>query len=145
MDCEKILIHLNRYNDDELAPKQVREVEMHLDSCPACRAELEIIREMDLLLEESYTPEPSADFVSSVMKGIEKKKKTSLLERFTPVLAGSFSFVLFFIAGMLLTTATSVTVDGTDSDPIVLLEEYASEDTGVAVISSALFDSEDLK
>lgn len=146
MDCRKVLLHLNQYNDEELSSELVTQVEEHLEKCELCRAELSLTREMDMMLLDSYEPEPSSDFVTSVMTEINRKpRRTAFMSRFSHVLAGAFSFLLVFTAGMLLTTVTSVNVDANDSDPVLMLTQYAAEEDDVSVISGALFDKEDVE
>jgi anti-sigma factor RsiW len=42
--CEEIAARLLRHGDKEPPPEEAREIESHLASCPACRAELESLR-----------------------------------------------------------------------------------------------------
>ncbi|MGH9946009.1 MAG: anti-sigma factor family protein [Pyrinomonadaceae bacterium] len=45
MKCKEITSELEHYADGELTPETTADVEMHLDSCPVCRAELSHIQE----------------------------------------------------------------------------------------------------
>lgn len=48
---------LNEYYDGELSPARRRQVEAHLQACPACRAELEQVRQLSALLGEVSLPD----------------------------------------------------------------------------------------
>lgn len=48
---------LDEYYDGELAPARRRLVEAHLSECPACRAELEQLRQLSALLQDVPLPD----------------------------------------------------------------------------------------
>jgi anti-sigma factor RsiW len=60
---------LAAYHDGELAERRAQQVEAHLAGCAACRAELESLRALSALLQESPAPEgllPPEQFVAQV-------------------------------------------------------------------------------
>jgi anti-sigma factor RsiW len=48
---------LDEYYDGELSPARKRQVEAHLQVCPACRAELEQLRQLSAFLDEVALPD----------------------------------------------------------------------------------------
>jgi anti-sigma factor RsiW len=48
---------LAEYHDGELSPARRRQVEAHLAECPACRAELEQMRQLSALLQDVPLPD----------------------------------------------------------------------------------------
>ena len=53
---EHILEWLPAYHDDELSENRRRQVEAHLQSCPACRAELQSLQGLSALLKTDPAP-----------------------------------------------------------------------------------------
>lgn len=70
---------LGAYHDGELNEKQLRRVEKHLAECTACSAELEEIRSLSALLQESASEDVliGADrFVSGLMLSLPRREMT---------------------------------------------------------------------
>jgi anti-sigma factor RsiW len=66
---EHVVDKLEAYLDGELGEPQVRQVEVHVAECPACRAELDELRRLSEVLQESPPPVglmPPERFVASV-------------------------------------------------------------------------------
>jgi predicted anti-sigma-YlaC factor YlaD len=57
MDVQHINHLLDQYYDGELGPARRRQVETHLAVCPACRAELEQMRQLSALLQGVPLPD----------------------------------------------------------------------------------------
>jgi anti-sigma factor RsiW len=84
---EHVTEWLGPYLDGELHGSQLRQVEMHLEDCKHCRAELDSLRDLSQLLQEAPLPEsfPSADrFAAQVGLQMPRQpvpaNKRSLLE-----------------------------------------------------------------
>ncbi len=82
MHCFKATRLLQLYLDKRLSRNQIRSLEAHLFSCPACRQELRLLEEIaSVLKDEEQVYEPS-DFTSTVMWRIaqsEQEKRRALL------------------------------------------------------------------
>lgn len=63
-----VLEWLPAYHDGELTPNRQRQVQQHLEDCPACRAELEAIQGLSSLLKVDPEPQqtPSQRFAAQV-------------------------------------------------------------------------------
>ncbi len=114
---DHVLEWLQAYHDGELPERKVRRVEEHLAQCESCRAELETLRAMSSLLQES----PAAGdlmrpdrFVAQVELRLPRRPVQTpvrrVLEtgwRFIPVgLLGAWAFVqtvFIVVSGILLT------------------------------------------
>ena len=55
MECEEVLIRLWEYLDDELGPKEAREMAVHLHDCPECYPRYRRDRSFLLVLERQRT------------------------------------------------------------------------------------------
>jgi hypothetical protein len=82
MHCFKATRLLQLYVDKQLSPDQMRSLEAHLFSCPACHQELRLLEEIEAaLISEELVYEP-ADLASSIMWRIarcEQEKQIALL------------------------------------------------------------------
>src|SRR5689334_10825152 len=73
MKCEACQSILEEYFDGELPAKAVKEVRAHLASCPACAAELAVLRQS----HELYTRyERDVEVTPALWAGIEARIKT---------------------------------------------------------------------
>jgi anti-sigma factor RsiW len=106
---------LGAYHDGELEESRLRQVETHLQSCEACRAELNRLRALAHLLQASPVPgelTPPERFVSQVRVRLQPRSKRpawqSALEmgwRLTPLgLLGAWVFIqaVFIVSGAVL-------------------------------------------
>ena len=67
MNCESITTHLQEYVDGQLAPVDVQSIEDHLAVCPACRADLALLMQVDeALAQMPVLPEPE-DMAAQIM------------------------------------------------------------------------------
>jgi anti-sigma factor RsiW len=105
MKFKSVLVRLSAYQDKELSVLQQRELERHLESCTACRAELEAFNQLLGNLYRLTPPAPAPDFSSRIMDGLRTRpdKKYSLL----PSLAYTLACLMIFIGGFLLEISTN--------------------------------------
>lgn len=109
---------LGPYLDGELSHLRLWRVESHLSQCAVCRAELEELRRLSALLQESPRLEeirPAARFVAGVRLGLQDRPAQSAPQRalemgwrLVPVgLLGALAFVqtVFIMAGMVQTAS----------------------------------------
>ncbi len=67
MNCKKVLSRLQAFVDGEMPAKVMSEMEEHLGSCPACRRQVERIRELGNILDSLSVPPVPQGFSSRVM------------------------------------------------------------------------------
>ena len=72
---EHVQTWLQAYHDGELKGAHLRKVEEHLESCAACRDELELMRNLSAMLQNSPTPvfTPGDRFVAQVALLLPRK------------------------------------------------------------------------
>jgi len=103
------------YHDGELRGRRLRQVEAHLAECPTCRAELERLRALATLLQESPAPAdlmPPDRFVAQVGLRLPRRSERTVWQkgleigwRVAPLgLLGAWAFAetVFFVAGVVL-------------------------------------------
>jgi len=75
---DPIQTKLSAYLDGELNRQESLEVEKHLQSCQACREELEELKRVSSLLHESHMPEftTAMDFKAQVMLQLPRREET---------------------------------------------------------------------
>jgi anti-sigma factor RsiW len=80
---EHVHTWLQAYHDGELQGARLRKVEVHLESCAACRAELEQLRSLSALLQGSPIPEftPGDRFVAQVALRLPRKPAETAWQR----------------------------------------------------------------
>jgi anti-sigma factor RsiW len=112
---EHVTAWLGAYHDGELQGHRLRQMEAHLAHCASCRAELERLRALTALLQESPAAEgltPPERFVAQVGLRLPHRPERTVWQRalevgwqLTPVgLLGTWVFVqaVFIVAGVLL-------------------------------------------
>lgn len=98
MNCDEIKINLPEYIDRKLDKATRERMEMHLESCPACKAQLEEMTSFLAFMNSVPSPETpegmKAEF-ESMLAGldIQEKKKVRLLPMWTKIAA---MVVVFF-------------------------------------------------
>jgi predicted anti-sigma-YlaC factor YlaD len=72
---DRMQAKLGAYLDGELDPRGQIEVQAHLETCPACRAELEELRQLSTLLRAAPLPEftPALDFKAQLMLQLPRR------------------------------------------------------------------------
>jgi anti-sigma factor RsiW len=61
---------LTAYLADETPDDEKVFIESHLEVCPQCQAELELLRDLETILDDLPLEQPSADFTDNVMLNI---------------------------------------------------------------------------
>ena len=77
MNCGQVKRLLPPFLDEELSGGVREQIASHLASCPACRAELGVLKADMGLLEQVGTPEVTPFFVTRVMAEIRQKGQGS--------------------------------------------------------------------
>jgi anti-sigma factor RsiW len=67
VNCNKVLSRLHAYLDGEVSAELMREIEQHLSTCPACRSQVERIRQVHDMLEDLPVPRLPQEFVARLM------------------------------------------------------------------------------
>lgn len=125
MRCQEAKQYIHSHLDGQLTGTQQKALYRHLSACPSCQKELNVVRRVNKLLDESCTPvEPPASFTSMVMRQIpgapevetcpaQKKRKrvkkgfspgswlNSMLDMETRALLAMSYFVIFVAIGVL--------------------------------------------
>jgi predicted anti-sigma-YlaC factor YlaD len=99
-----------------MRPLDDAEVRAHVDSCAACRAEVDIIGGIHELLRGQVDPDPPADLVASVVAGVAREARRARAR--ARVLAAA-------AVAVVLALAISVTALGWD--PIAATRDLASD------------------
>jgi len=82
MKCDNMRELIPFLDDGTLEPETVKSVRIHMEGCPACRKEYEVVNDMlnrihETLLENESLPVP--EFLEMIREKIEKKKKIRAL------------------------------------------------------------------
>jgi hypothetical protein len=112
---EHVTAWLGAYHDGELRGRRLRQVEAHLAHCATCRADLESLRALAALLQESPAAEtltPPERFVAQVGLQLPRRPEQPAWQRaletgwrLVPLgLLGAYAFVqaVFVVAGVVL-------------------------------------------
>lgn len=112
---EHVHAWLEAYHDGELRGHHLQQVEQHLASCVECRAELEQLSTLSVLLKESPAPRtlmPAERFVAQVGLRLPRRQEGAGRQRafraswqvIPLILFGAWAFVqaLFIMVGLLL-------------------------------------------
>jgi predicted anti-sigma-YlaC factor YlaD len=112
---EHVTAWLGAYHDDELRGRRLRQVEAHLAHCAKCRADLESLRALGTLLQESPAADdltPPERFVAQVGLRLPRRPERSAWQRGLEIgwqlvplgLLGTWAFVqaVFVVAGVML-------------------------------------------
>lgn len=93
--------NLSAYLAGELSESERQAAEAHLAECPKCKGELGALRELDAMLSHAGSLEPSAGFVSGVMRRIDDDRKVIVFRSKRAVawmaLAAAVAFFVFVI------------------------------------------------
>ena len=115
MNCPIDEIMLIDYLEDELDPETARQVEQHLESCPACRAEYESLLKVKEVLAQAKdraVDEPGESFWKENMEAVARATymkdsssmpagKVLIFRRFSPRILAAAAVVLLALAGAL--------------------------------------------
>lgn len=102
MDHQRAQELLSDYLDGELSGEPLAELEQHLDTCEACQAELDSLRNTLSVLGGLKPAEPSPDFLQQVNQKLRRRSKSAFdfsfgLDRKIP-----FEAVSMVLLGILL-------------------------------------------
>lgn len=98
--CNDIMLYLNRYQDGELDKPLRERVNAHLEECPNCKQELQLLEQVTTDLKHLPEVEAPFNFTAQVMAKVKEKEKPRWL--ILPRLAYSFVFIIFCLLGILL-------------------------------------------
>ena len=92
MNCKAVDSLLSPYVDGELSGREMRQIREHLNVCPTCAQELEIVRQ--LKADVTMLPEPTCDaeFEERLVQAVLGKQKAHQ-GRFKIAFAGGIAFV----------------------------------------------------
>jgi anti-sigma factor RsiW len=93
---------LDLYVDGELSGDELKEVEVHLQACPACAADALSRLQLKRMTESAgrrFSPRP--EFRLKVAQSIDAAKRPQWVWRWAPVLAAAAALVLMVIPGAL--------------------------------------------
>lgn len=102
MDCNKIQELISLYLDNKLSPKEIVELEKHLNICGKCKQDYIVLKNMRSILSSFSKKEVSQNFASSVMDKIKKEKCNNNIISF-----GSVKKKIVMAAGFLFIVASS--------------------------------------
>ena len=71
LDCKEFEDKIELYIDKELSTDEIKEFEMHLNTCPSCRENLEFAIALRKTLREIELPSPPKDFLDRVNNAID--------------------------------------------------------------------------
>jgi anti-sigma factor RsiW len=108
-DCKKIEKDLTAYLDGELAEKQSLAVSGHLEICPGCRREFQILRESMALAREWNDIRPSAEFDRAFWQKLaamneQHSRKPGIFSQLWSLLTANYSATPVALALLLLIT-----------------------------------------
>lgn len=94
MNCKKVFFRLHAYVDGEMPAELMREMDEHLGACPACRDQVERIRQARDILDSLSIPPVPQGFSDRVMAEA-KRRAPDLKERksLLPVQRQSFRWL----------------------------------------------------
>ncbi len=111
MKCNLPIELLSGYLDGELDDKEKERVENHLKDCPACREELQALRQIDEHVRDRVYEEPSREFVFTLNRRVMDKIRVSprrSLFRFFPVFAPVAAAALILIVLINISPSTKI-------------------------------------
>jgi anti-sigma factor RsiW len=73
MNCKKILSRLHAYLDGEVPAKLIREIELHLSTCPSCRSQVARIRQVHDIFEGLSVPPLPQEFAARLMAKAQRE------------------------------------------------------------------------
>jgi anti-sigma factor RsiW len=97
-------ILLSAYYDNEVDVKKARDIALHIENCPKCRRQLQLIKELTRHMRKEICPEPDkAAAYRQICHGIRRRKTVgssalSFKTRLTPYArAAAFTLFLLFV------------------------------------------------
>lgn len=102
MTCEVVRELLSAYLDGETTPEETECIRAHLSVCPACRDELEELRDLSSVFQlqfEEYPDQLHENILSAVRKG-RGKSAQGWFRRYQGVVFGVAAAILVFVLAM---------------------------------------------
>ncbi|TES49925.1 anti-sigma factor [Shouchella lehensis] len=124
MDCHSYneLIHI--YLDGDATPEQKAELYAHMDVCPECKAHVNELKKAIAFIQSSSHIEAPADFTTSVMNQIPKKKKrvpkVKRLFKKHPILVAAAVFFLMMSTAVFSTWTQNDSIVVSGNGPFVI-------------------------
>lgn len=109
MQCTEAKAYLYEYLTNRLDDAARKEVDVHVQTCPVCKKELQELEVDVKLLDRAKPPELSADFKDKVLAGIERSKVIPLRSRryYRYVLQGSIAAAVVLAVAITFIIKTS--------------------------------------
>lgn len=128
MNCQKVDNLLSAYLDREVSRTESRDIRLHLEECPRCRAEYLRLSQSKELLAAFHEVEPPSDLHASLIANLGSTEASPFyqwLDRFKPLaLAGALGLVLFAVIGLPLAQGERMAKVDPLSDLSFLLSEH---------------------
>jgi predicted anti-sigma-YlaC factor YlaD len=97
MTCELMRDVICEYIDGELESGQIVSIEAHLQHCPACRSEVDELRETLAWVKQAEHVTPPAGLRKAVLETIKKEKSIRISRRFAPGFTQAVAAAAIFI------------------------------------------------
>ena len=111
MKCSDVLLRLSAFQDNELNEAMMESVKLHIESCPSCSRELELMESVTASVRSLPADEPADNFTARVMGNIyEKEKKRE--SKYMPSFVYSLVVIFCFGLGILLNSAAQRPING---------------------------------
>lgn len=114
MKCSEVQLRLSAFQDNELSEALMDNIKRHVEACPACAHQLELLDAVTATVRSLPQDEPLANFTALVMGRIRESEKTRQF-KFMPSLVYSLVVILCFGLGILLNSPTQASFDSSNS------------------------------
>lgn len=114
MKCKSIQKKLSAFRNDELSPEINREIEIHLETCYACKAVFEQLEDVDIFLDIQNDHRLDPYFLTRVRAKIRDSKSIK------PAVTGKLLFPTYIAAGLLIGAFLGITAGKAVMAPLPL-------------------------
>jgi anti-sigma factor RsiW len=119
---------LNAYLDGELGAREHGQVDIHLETCTMCLAELQTLQELFVALEELETnPAPTFDLTPGVLARIRPRRRDLRLRWFVPALQSVAALALLAWGWTRLANYWTATVNAVPMETVIGTWSRAAE------------------
>lgn len=129
MTCEHIRKILSSYMDGMTNQQETRAVKAHLQHCPACRKELEQLKEMHAVLQQVPDLQAPADFPESITKKMKDRQNTVFASR-EPGEPRKASWMVACIMGVVLIVGIAISSLLPAGTIVSIAEKYFAQEEG---------------
>lgn len=136
MKCRQIKKLISAYVDGELDQEKIKEVRAHLQTCPACAAELGKLQQAWTWLELLPAVKAPAFFATKVLRKIEERSKLSRLQHYLGDFLNRALIPATVAAGIL----AGVFLGNQLNQRLQLQEEMANIDPAIQAVTTASED-----